>query len=59
MSLSLPKCVSCKHYYYDEKNQKMCCKAFSTGIPILDIEENRETECKDGIKFEKKEKHPS
>lgn len=58
MSLSLPKCCFCKHYFYDKENKKMCCDAFPEGIPMLEIEENREAECKDGIKFEREEKHP-
>ena len=50
MSLKLPKCVLCKHYY-DEKN-KMCCKAFPEGIPLYAMIKEEEKECNDNIKYE-------
>lgn len=59
MSLSLPKCDFCKHYYDDEKYTKMCCEAFPKGIPLDVMGKPREEECANGIKFERETEHPS
>lgn len=52
MSLKLSKCDFCKHYFYDKPNKKMCCKAFPDGIPWVDLSDDEQEECANGIKFE-------
>lgn len=52
MSLSLPKCDFCEHYFYNDKEHKECCKAFPDGIPPDAMSYGVEEECANGIKFE-------
>lgn len=52
MSLSLSKCDFCKHYFYNEEENKMCCTAFPNGIPWETIPDDEDAECANGIKFE-------
>lgn len=53
MSLRLPKCDFCKYCSYDEANNKLYCKAFPDGIPLVEIPDDEEAECANGIKFER------
>lgn len=52
MSLSLPKCDFCKHYFYDKENKKMCCAAFPDEIPLEAMKKKEAEECANGIKYE-------
>lgn len=52
MSLSLLKCDSCKHYFYNKKDKKKCCKAFPDGISLESIPDDEAAECANGIRFE-------
>ena len=51
--MRLPNCDFCKHFHKN-KDDKMCCDAFPTGIPPEKITWGNETaECANGIKYEK------
>lgn len=52
MSLSLPKCDFCKHYFYDKQNKKDCCHAFPDGITLEAMRADESAVCANGIKFE-------
>ena len=52
MSLSLPKCDFCKHYFYDKENKKECCEAFPEGIPLDAMKKDEDAECSNGIKYQ-------
>lgn len=49
MSLRLPKCDFCKHL---EEGEEYKCPAFPNGIPLVEIPDDEEAECANGIKFE-------
>lgn len=47
--MTLPKCMSCKHYIDDA--EKIACEAFPDGIPDTAIWAPDEDECATGYKY--------
>lgn len=49
---TLPKCIFCKNFIDEKKEDGMICDAFPEGIPDDIMWESEENECNNGIKYE-------